>query len=103
MNSKWYRGRTLREVRDAEEEFNADKMGAYYEGEYQDFLVKIDLSKVIEYAETVITCNSPYSGANAVWVYGEHNHTLILTSFEAFEKRMNEYEESLLETKEKAQ
>lgn len=91
--SKWFHGRTIRELTDAKEAAEAEKMGTYYEGEFRDFKVALDLCNVVEYHEAVVTNMGNYNGHPATWVHlANYTSTLLLISHEKFREVMEAFE-----------
>jgi len=93
--NKWYHGRTIRELTNAKEAAEAEKMGTYYEGEFRDFKASVDLSHVIEYHEAVVTNKGAYNGHPATWVHMiNYTSTLLLVPHEKFRAVMEQFDNS---------
>lgn len=90
--SRYYEGRSIREVRDLKEEFEAEKMGVYYVGDFYDVSQTIDLDQVVEYNEGKANNSGIYDGNPVTHIYLKFTgHCCLLVDYKEFDKAFKEY------------
>lgn len=90
--NQFYEGRIIRELQDQRELHQVEKVEGFYEGEYRDFRVTIDLGEVLEFAESVVTNCGMYNGADLTWVHLKNGTCSgLLVKYDKFKEAMEDY------------
>jgi hypothetical protein len=86
-----YISRTIRTLSDSRQAHDNEKMGVYYENDFEDHPAVVDLDRVVEYHGTKVCNAGAYTGANGTWLYfDDGSSTMLLEPFAKFHEAMDE-------------